>query len=362
MTSPVTGAAPAKLDLTQDVVSLTHALVDVESVSGNEREIADAVEQALRGLPHLTVERDGDTVMARTELGRPERVVLAGHLDTVPVNANLPGRLEGDRLVGLGSCDMKGGCAVILRTAATLTDPSRDVTFLLYECEEVEAERNGLNRLSRTRPEWFDADFAVLMEPTSAAVEGGCQGTIRVDVVARGVRAHSARAWMGENAIHKAADVLQRLREYEPRKPDVDGLRYHEGLNAVGIRGGVAGNVIPDEVRVSVNYRFAPDRDEEQALAFLREFFAGYDVEVSDSAPSARPGLDRPVAAAFVEAIGGEARPKLGWTDVARFTQLGVPAVNYGPGAPTMAHKQDEYVEVAELRECEDRVRAWLSS
>jgi len=350
-----------RLDLSQDVVSLTHALVDIESVSGNEQTIADAVEHALRELPHLRVQRDGDTVMARTDLGRDERVVLAGHLDTVPVNDNMPGRIDGDRLVGLGSCDMKGGCAVILRTAADLLEPNRDLTFFLYECEEVEVERNGLKRLATTMPEWFDADFAVLMEPTSAVVEGGCQGTIRVDVIARGVRAHSARSWMGENAIHKAADILQRLRDYTPRQPEVDGLVYREGLNAVGISGGVAGNVIPDEVRVSVNYRYAPDRSEEEALAFLHEFFDGYEVEVGDAAPAARPGLDRPVAAAFVEAIGGEPRPKLGWTDVARFTQLGVPAVNYGPGSPMMAHKQDEYVDLAELRACEQRVRAWLS-
>jgi succinyl-diaminopimelate desuccinylase len=351
----------ARLDLSQDVVSLTHALVDIESVSGNEQTIADAVEHALRDLPHLRVERDGDTVMARTDLGRDERVVLAGHIDTVPVNDNMPGRVDGDRLVGLGSCDMKGGCAVILRTVAELLEPNRDLTIFLYECEEVEVERNGLKRLSTTRPEWFDAGFAVLMEPTSAVVEGGCQGTIRVDVIARGVRAHSARSWMGENAIHKAADILQRLRDYTPRQPEVDGLTYREGLNAVGVSGGVAGNVIPDEVRVSVNYRYAPDRSEEEALGFLHDFFDGHEVEVGDAAPAARPGLDRAVAAAFVEAIGREPRPKLGWTDVARFAQLGVPAVNYGPGSPLMAHKQDEYVDLAELRECEQRVRAWLS-
>jgi succinyl-diaminopimelate desuccinylase len=351
----------ASLDLGQDVVSLTHALVDIESVSGNEQAIADAVEGALRELPHLHVERDGHTVMARTDLGRGERVALAGHLDTVPVNDNLPGRMENGRLLGLGSCDMKGGCAVILRTAATLLDPNRDLSLFLYECEEVELERNGLKRLSHTRPEWFEADFAVLMEPTSAVVEGGCQGTMRVDVVAHGVRAHSARSWMGENAIHKAADILQRLRDYEPRQPRVDGLQYHEGLNAVGISGGVAGNVIPDEVRVSVNFRFAPDRSVEEATAFLHDFFDGYDVQVTDTAPAARPGLDRPVAAAFVDAIGGDPRPKLGWTDVARFTEMGVPAVNYGPGSPMMAHKQDEFVEVTELRRCEERVLGWLA-
>ncbi len=207
------------LDLDQDIVDLTQALCDIESVSGNETVLADAVEEALRRLPHLRVERDGDTVMARTELGRGERVVLAGHLDTVPVNANFPTHRDGDRLVGLGSCDMKGGCAVGLRLAASVPEPSRDTTFFFYECEEVEAERNGLFRLSRTRPEWLTADFAVLMEPTGAAVEGGCQGTMRVDVIARGVRAHSARSWMGKNAIHEAGAILARLNAYEPRRP-----------------------------------------------------------------------------------------------------------------------------------------------
>jgi succinyl-diaminopimelate desuccinylase len=349
------------VDLRQDVVSLTRALCDIESVSGNEQAICDAVEHALEALPHLTVERDGDTVMARTDYGLPERVVLAGHLDTVPVNDNFPSRMVGDRLVGLGTCDMKGGVAVALRMAATALRPNRDVTYLFYECEEVEAERNGLRRIAATRPEWLAADFAVLLEPTAATVEGGCQGTMRVDVVARGARAHSARAWMGDNAIHKAAGILQRLCDYRPRRPDVDGLTYHEGLNAVGISGGVAGNVIPDEVRVKVNYRFAPDRSEAEAEAFLGEFFDGYDVTTSDSAPGARPGLDRPAAAEFVTAIGREPRPKFGWTDVARFTALGMPAVNYGPGDPLLAHHQDEFVEVSQLRECEERMLAWLT-
>ncbi|MDP9444998.1 MAG: succinyl-diaminopimelate desuccinylase [Actinomycetota bacterium] len=352
----------AALDLGQDVADLTQALCDVESVSGSERVLADAVEEALRGLPHLTVHRDGDTVMARTAAGRAERVVLAGHLDTVPPHANFPSYRVDDRLVGLGTCDMKGGCAVGLRIAATLAEPNRDITFFFYECEEVEAERNGLNRLARSRPEWLAADFAVLMEPTSATVEGGCQGTMRVDVTARGVRAHSARSWMGENAIHKAAPILDRLNAYQPRRPVVDGLTFHEGLNAVWISGGVAGNVLPDAVTVSVNYRFAPDRTEEEAAAFLREFFAGFDTVVSDSAPAARPGLDRPAAAAFVAAIGSSPRPKFGWTDVARFSQLGVPAVNYGPGDPSVAHTQGEYVEIGELHSCEERLRRWLAT
>jgi succinyl-diaminopimelate desuccinylase len=348
------------LDLTVDTVQLTEDLVNIESVSGNEREIADAVQAALTDLDHLKVQRFGNTVVARTEQGRAERVVIAGHIDTVPLNANLPARRDADALHGLGTCDMKGGVAVALRIAASMPRTNRDVTFLFYECEEVEAERNGLFLLSRSNPDLLEADFAILMEPSDAVVEAGCQGTLRVDVLTRGERAHSARAWMGSNAIHAAAEVLARLNAYEPRRPVIDGLEYHEGLNAVFISGGVAGNVLPDECRVSVNYRFAPDRSEEEAVAHVREVFDGFEVEVSDSAPGAMPGLSVPAAAAFVEAVGGTANPKFGWTDVARFSALGIPAVNFGPGDPHLAHKQDEFVPLAHLGEVEKRLRAWL--
>jgi succinyl-diaminopimelate desuccinylase len=348
------------IDLSADAVTLTEQLVNIESVSLDEQEIADAVETALRGVPHLTVTRRGHTVVARTELGRPERVVIAGHLDTVPVNDNLPARREGGLLHGLGTCDMKGGDAVILRLAATVPEPNRDVTYILYEGEEIEAEFNGLRLLGLSDPELMAADFAILMEPSGAIVEAGCQGTMRVDVRTVGERAHSARSWKGVNAIHGAADVLNRLNSFEPRRPVIDGLEYREGLNAVFISGGVAGNVLPDECVVTVNYRFAPDRSEVEAEKFLREFFDDYEVTVTDSAPGAVPGLGLPAARAFVEAVGGEVRPKFGWTDVARFSALGVPAVNFGPGDPMLAHKQEEHVPIAHIETCERELRRWL--
>ena len=348
------------LDPTADVVQLTAALVDIESVSRNEAAIADAVESALRRIGSLGVVRDGNAVVARTGLGRRERVVIAGHLDTVPVNDNLPSRIDGDHLYGLGSCDMKGGVAVALRLAATVPEPVRDVTYVFYDCEEIEAEHNGLGRLARTRPDLLAADFAILMEPSNAVVEAGCQGSVRVDVVVPGARAHSARWWMGTNAIHAAKPVLDRLVAYEPRTPVVDGLTYREGLNAVGITGGVAGNVLPDECRISVNYRFAPSRSVDEALDHLREVFDGYELRVTDAAPGARPGLDRPAARDFVAAVGGEVRPKFGWTDVALFSRLGVPAVNFGPGDPALAHSQGEHVPLEHLRRCEDALRSWL--
>ncbi|GAA2283073.1 succinyl-diaminopimelate desuccinylase [Nonomuraea roseoviolacea subsp. roseoviolacea] len=350
------------LDLTQDVRDLTAAIVDIESESGGERALADAVERALGALPHLKVERSGETVVARTSLGRGERVLIAGHLDTVPVHGNLPSRVEGDLLYGCGTSDMKAGVAVALKLAAALPAPNRDVTYVFYDCEEVEAERNGLNRIARDHADWLTADFAVLMEPTDGVIEGGCQGTLRAEVVVRGKRAHSARSWFGVNAIHGIEPVLARLNAYQARRPVVDGLEYHEGLNAVGVRGGVAGNVIPDLCVVTVNYRFAPDLSEEQAREHVREVFDGFEVEFTDSAPAARPGLTHPVAAAFAAAVGGEPRAKLGWTDVARFSALGVPAVNYGPGDPNLAHQQGEYVALPKIVESERAMLAWLSA
>lgn len=356
-------AVPAALDPTTDVVSLTAALVDIESVSHHELEIADAVEAALRPLAHLTVTRRGNTVIARTELGRPERVVLAGHLDTVPVNGNLPARRDDEAgvLHGLGTCDMKGGDAVMLKLAATLPEPNRDLTLVFYEAEEVDSVYNGLRLLAESDPDLLAADFAVLLEPSDGGVEAGCQGTLRAMVRTTGERAHSARSWRGVNAIHAAAEILNRLATYDARQPEVDGLTYHEGLNAVAIAGGVAGNVIPDACEVEVNFRFAPDRTEEEAEAFVRDFFDGFEVEITDSAPGARPGLDRPAAREFVRAVGGEVKPKFGWTDVARFTVLGIPAVNFGPGDPMYAHKADEQVPMAQIVACEERLRAWLT-
>ena len=350
-----------ELDLSLPVTELTARLVDIESVSGEEAPIADAIAAGLSGLPHLTVHRDGNALIARTDLGRQQRVALAGHMDTVPVAGNLPSRLADGLLYGCGSCDMKSGVAVQLRLAAGLAEPARDVTYVFYDCEEVEADRNGLLRLSRHRPDLLDADFAVLLEPTGGVVEGGCQGTLRAEIRVTGQRAHSARSWMGSNAIHAAAGILEVLGSYQPRQPEVDGLTYHEGLNAVGIRGGVAGNVVPDECVVTVNYRFAPDRDARAAAEHVRGVFSRWDVQITDVAGGARPGLADPAAASFVATIGGEPRAKLGWTDVARFDALKVPAVNYGPGDPLLAHSKDEHVELAQIEECEARMRAWLT-
>ncbi len=348
------------LDDKLDVVGLTRALCDIESVSGNESAIADAVEAFLRTCDHLEVTRDGDALIARTSLGRPQRVVIAGHIDTVPVNDNLPTCLEGDVLWGRGTVDMKAGVAVQLRLAKDLVDPIHDVTWIFYDHEEVEATLNGLGRLSRNHPELLAGDFAILGEPSNAIIEGGCNGTMRAAISTTGERAHSARAWMGSNAIHAAHVILDRLAAYEPKTVTVDGLDYREGLNAVGIRGGIAGNVIPDECVVDVNFRFAPSKTEVEAFAEITALFPEFDVVLTDSAAGARPGADSPLAQSFIAAVGGTIAPKFGWTDVARFTALGIPAVNYGPGNPSLAHMDDERVEVSDIHACEAGLRTWL--
>ncbi|MDQ3454011.1 MAG: succinyl-diaminopimelate desuccinylase [Actinomycetota bacterium] len=349
------------LDLTLGGAELTAALVDIPSVSGTEATLADAVEAALRGLGHLEVERTGDAVLARTSLDRDHRVLLAGHLDTVPIADNVPSSVEGDRLYGCGTSDMKSGDAVMLRLAATLRDPAYDVTWIFYDNEEVESARNGLGRVARTHRHWLYADLAILMEPTGGQVEGGCQGTLRATVTAAGKRAHSARSWLGDNAIHRAGEVLAVLSAYRPRTIEIDGCEYREGLNAVGIHGGVAGNVIPDDCVVEVNFRFAPDRSVEAASEHLREVLAGFDVAVTDAAPGALPGLAEPAAAAFVAAVGLMPRAKYGWTDVSRFAAFGIPAVNFGPGDPNLAHTREEHVLMADIEACERLLSTYLS-
>jgi succinyl-diaminopimelate desuccinylase len=361
------------LDLSASSIDITRQICDIESVSGDEATLADAIEEAVRGFDHLEVIRDGDCVVARTDLGRRRRVVIAGHIDTVPINDNLPTRFEsieeepesGSRVVdylwGRGTVDMKAGVAVQLKLAVELTDPAFDVTWMWYDHEEVSAELNGLGRLARNRPDLFAGDFAILGEPTRAEIEGGCNGYVRIEVRTFGRRAHSARAWVGDNAIHRAAPILDTLAAYHPREVEVDGLVYREGLNAVGISGGVAGNIIPDECMVHINYRFAPNRSAEEAIEHLEQVFAGFDITVVDRADGARPGLTAALAQDFVAAVGGNPRPKYGWTDVARFSALGVPAVNYGPGDPILAHADDERVPLEQITACETGLRSWLS-
>ncbi|MBT1181696.1 succinyl-diaminopimelate desuccinylase [Bifidobacterium sp. CP2] len=387
--------------------ALLEQIMTVYSVSDDEGPLADDIEAFLKAYAHLTVRRHGDTVVASTAFGLPNRVILAGHIDTVPVIDNFPPRwLEpGDPLIradvaeahpgervlwGRGATDMKASDAVMLQLAAVLdgatpqTTPKVDLTYVFYDHEEVVAEKNGLRKVVEAHPDWVEGDFAIIGEPTSCGIEGGCNGTIRFDVVTHGVAAHSARAWMGENAIHKAADILNRLNAYNDRGPadvEVDGLVYREGLNATLISGGKGTNVIPDECRVHVNYRFAPDKTVTEAKALMMGadagaelgngehvatggVFEGYGIEMKDESPSARPGMDAPLAVSLAKLVkertGRDPLAKLGWTDVARFSQLGVPAVNLGAGDPLLAHKHDEQLPESDLTLLADILLRWL--
>ena len=388
-------AVTVVLDLTADPIDLTRALVDIPSPSRHEEQIAGIVHAALvataagftgpaRGNVEIT--RDGNRVMARTTRGLPTRVVLAGHLDTVPVADNVPGHVTGEGadmvLHGCGTVDMKSGDAVFLHLFATLADSpdlAHDLSLVLYDCEEIEATANGLGFLERTHPDWLTGNVAILGEPTGGLIEAGCQGTLRIRVHTRGVRAHSARSWLGDNAVHRLAPILAALAAYEPRSVDIDGCVYREGLQAVRMSAGVAGNTVPDEAWIDVNFRSAPDRDTDAALAHALDAHGltgvtrvpdgqqppnepGLSWELTDLSPGALPGLSAPAAADLVTAAGGRVRAKYGWTDVSRFAALGIPAVNLGPGDPGLAHKRDEHCPAVQITEVADTLRGYLTA
>lgn len=371
----------SKLNLLQDPVDVTAALVDIESVSHNETAIADAVEAALREVAQadesIEVLRIDNNVIARTHRGLPQRVILAGHLDTVPTADNVPSTrgvdAQGrDTLFGCGTVDMKSGDAVYLHAFATLAasqELQRDLTLIMYECEEIAAEFNGLRHLSESHPELLTGDVALLGEPSGNVIEAGCQGSIRLRLTAHGTRAHSARAWLGDNAVHKLAPVLSRIAAYEPQTVDIDGLAYREGLNVVWLEAGVATNTLPDEAVLRVNFRFAPNRSADEAMAHFREVlgldeFAAEDltVDVEDVSPGALPGLHAAAAKELVAVAGDVVKPKFGWTDVARFSALGIPAVNFGPGDPAYCHKKDEQIPVECITALWEDLRRYLTA
>ncbi len=340
-----------------DLLELTRQLVAIASVSHEEDEIATWLEAELAAVPWLSTERVGDNLVARTNLGRQTRVLLAGHTDTVPANDNAEARVEGDVLWGVGSTDMKAGLAVMVELARTVAEPAVDVTYVFYAAEEVAAVHNGLSHLFRERPDLLAADVALLGEPTDATIEAGCQGTMRLQVTLRGKRAHPARPWMGRNAIHRLAPLLAAVAAHPVREPVIDGCQFREALNAVTVEGGVSGNVIPDRVVVTINHRFAPDRTPAEAEAAVRAVIApaleeGDQVEVVDMAPAAAPSLGHPVLAALVERNRLPVSAKLGWTDVARLAEYGIPATNFGPGDATIAHTAEERVARAPIERC----------
>jgi succinyl-diaminopimelate desuccinylase len=346
-----------------DLLAKTAELVDIPSVSHDEKAITDFIETELRAVPWLTVDRIEQTVVARTSFGRDQRLILAGHTDTVPPNGNEGARIDGDVLWGIGSADMKSGVAVLLELAKTVDAPARDVTYIFYECEEVSTQYSGLLKVEAARPDLLEGDIAVLAEPTGAHIEAGCQGAMRVAVTMTGERAHTARPWMGKNAIHRLGEVLRLVAEYEERRPVLNGVEFREALQAVKVEGGVAGNVVPDSATVMINHRFAPDRTVDEAFEHVRSVIAdaleeGDTIELRDGAKPAPPALDHPLLAELVGCVDAPPQAKLGWTDASFFANRGTPATNFGPGDPNVAHRANEHVERHEIERVFDALRS----
>ena len=349
------------LKIDQEIGALTLDLVNIASVSQDEQAIADSIQAALVEVKHLKVSRISNSIIAQTNFGANQRVVIAGHLDTVPANNNFPGKKTSTEVIGLGSVDMKSGIAAALKLAAALTNAKYDVTYLFYESEEIETKYNGLELITKQAKDLLNCDFAILMEPTNGIIEVGCQGTLRFQVSARGTRSHSARWWNGENAIHALTPVLEILNSYKSREPIIDGHKFREGLQAVKINGGVAGNVVPDEVTMTINHRFAPDTTPAEAEENMKKLFKDFNFQLLDVASGAPTGLNNELIKDFVSKIGTAIAPKFGWTDVARFAAAGIPAINFGPGDPNLAHHPDEAVKIKQIEDVFTSLKDWLT-
>jgi len=349
------------LNINQELGKLTLDLVNISSVSKDEKSIADSIEEALKKCNHLKLTRVNNSLVAQTSFGNKQRVVIAGHIDTVPANNNFPGKINNSEVVGLGSVDMKSGIAVALKLASEITSSNFDITYLFYESEEIETKFNGLELITKQQKDLLNCDFAILMEPTNGILEVGCQGSLRFEVSTSGKRSHSARWWNGENAIHKTNKILEILNNYKSREPEIDGYKFREGLQAVKINGGIAGNVVPDSVSVSINHRFAPDTSIDQATTNMKNLFNDFNFLLVDAANAAPTGLSNPVIKDFVSSIGKSIAPKFGWTDVARFASNGIPAINFGPGDPNLAHHPDEKVLISQINDVYESLKKWLT-
>jgi len=349
------------LNINQELSKLTLDLVNISSVSKDEKSIADSIAEALKKIGHLKITRVNNSIVAQTNFGNKQRVVIAGHIDTVPANNNFPGKINNSEVIGLGSVDMKSGIAVALKLASEITSSNYDVTYLFYESEEIETKFNGLELITKQQKDLLDCDFAILMEPTNGILEVGCQGSLRFEVSTSGKRSHSARWWNGENAIHKINKILEILNNYKSREPEIDGHKFREGLQAVKVNGGIAGNVVPDSVTISINHRFAPDTSIDQATQNMKTLFKDFNFQLVDAANAAPTGLSNQLIKEFVSNIGKNIAPKFGWTDVARFANAGIPAINFGPGDPNLAHHPEEKVLISQINDVYESLKNWLT-
>jgi succinyl-diaminopimelate desuccinylase len=321
-------------------------------VTGDEGRIADFVLERLRGVATGETLRSGHAVVWRgPRRGRP-LAVLAGHLDTVPPAGEARARRDGDRLYGLGSSDMKGGIAVMLGLLGVV-DPARlrfDLAAVFYDAEEGPAAGNGLGRVLHEMPWLRQAAFAVLLEPTGGAVELGCNGVLNAEVRVTGRAAHAARPWLGVNAVERAAPWLAEIVRHPVTPVTVEGVEFRDTVQVTTLRAGGARNVVPDELVVNLNHRFTPDRTVAEAERRLRALVpAEFGFTVVDGAPAGRVCASHPEVAGFIRRFGLATAGKQGWTDVARFTEAGIAAFNFGPGLPELCHARDEYCPIDPL-------------
>ncbi len=351
--------------LAERLAARTLELIDIPSESRHEA----ALRERLLSLvpPQLETAFAGDEAF----LFLPERragvplVVLAGHYDTVPAQDNVPGRLEGDVVHGLGAADMKGGVAVALELVRDLARDgpgALDVALLLFGREELSPQFSPLPGLFDSCPPVRQASLAILLEPTACAIQAGCVGNMGARVTFRGVSGHAARPWLAENAIHKAIHGLRRIAELERREVVISGLPFYEVVSVTRLEAGIADNVVPDRATATLNYRYTPDRSDEEAEAFLRSLLPdGVQIELLGSSPPARVVVDAPLVQSLRAAGDLRFEPKQAWTNVADFTSRGIDAVNFGPGDPAYAHRRDEQVEVAALVRCYETLRRFVA-
>jgi succinyl-diaminopimelate desuccinylase len=326
-------------DLAARLAERTLELVNIPSESRHEAEIAAYVRDAL-GPP---VWDEDDTLW----YGNRPQIVLAGHFDTVPAQGNIPGSIEGGAVHGLGASDMKGGVAVMIELARALDD---DVGFLFFPREELPASESPLPHFFDSVPDVHAAELVILLEPTDCTIQAGCLGNLNARITFHGVSGHSARPWTAENAIEQALEGLQPYAAIEPRPVEIGGLTFTEVASITRIHGGIATNVIPDRVEANVNFRYAPDRSPASAEAYLRSLLPeGATFEHAGDSPPARVVTDSPFVQRLRAADDLALEPKQAWTNVADFTNRGIDAVNFGPGATRYAHRRDEQVEIPAL-------------
>ena len=361
--SPSEPSAGAGGEDPRDLIGRTLQLVRIDSPTRHESEISDFLHERLQGASGFVVERIGRALVLRPaeRSGRP-LVVLGGHVDTVPAVEGNPPRVEGERIYGRGASDMKAGLALMWALAdEPVARPRYDLGMVFYDAEEGPYVQNGLGPVLESCPWLEDAALAIMLEPSDNLVHLGCMGTLHARVIFRGRAAHSARPWQGENAIHKAAPLLARLAEMKPAEVDVSGLPFVGVVSATVASGGGSRNVVPDAFTLNVNYRFAPTRPRSEARAFVRELAGDTELVVDEVCPSGPVPVGNAVLEDLRGRCGVKAASKQAWTDVARFAEHGVDAVNFGPGETAEAHQPDESVAVSSVLRADRLLRMLLS-